>query len=149
MPDRAGAVHIKGRLRMVSPDLSADEIVSRVGGDFWRKILFYESVDSTNDVAAGLITKNSDTESGTLVIADAQEKGKGRCGRKWLSPGIECLHEHYSEAGNPPSPECPSDAPYSGIVGACAATRYSRGGCLHKMAERPCDMRQEAGGDID
>jgi BirA family transcriptional regulator, biotin operon repressor / biotin---[acetyl-CoA-carboxylase] ligase len=86
MPARAGAVHIKGRLRMVSPDLSADEIVSRVGGDFWRKILFYESVDSTNDVAAGLITKNADTESGTLVIADAQEKGKGRCGRKWLSP---------------------------------------------------------------
>jgi BirA family biotin operon repressor/biotin-[acetyl-CoA-carboxylase] ligase len=86
MPDRAGALHIKGRLRMVYPDLSADEIVSRVGGDFWRKILFYGSVDSTNDVASGLITKNSDTESGTLVIADAQEKGKGRCGRKWLSP---------------------------------------------------------------
>ncbi len=71
---------------MISSDLSADEVFSRVGGDFWKEILFYESVDSTNDVAAELIAQDPDTGSGTVIIADAQEKGKGRLGRKWLSP---------------------------------------------------------------
>ncbi len=85
MPKHPGAVRSGGQGPAASPDLSAEEVFSRVGGDFWRKILFYDSVDSTNDVGAGLIAC-AGAEPGTVVLADAQDRGKGRRGRRWLSP---------------------------------------------------------------
>lgn len=48
-----------------------------------REIITYDSVESTNDVAKGLIG-NSDNE-GTVVLSDSQTQGKGRQGRTWYS----------------------------------------------------------------
>jgi BirA family biotin operon repressor/biotin-[acetyl-CoA-carboxylase] ligase len=45
----------------------------------------YESVSSTNDVAAG-------QPEGTVIIAGEQTAGKGRRGRKWSSPPGEGLY---------------------------------------------------------
>ena len=42
----------------------------------------YKCVNSTNDVAIGLIKKN--IKSG-IVISKMQKKGRGRIGRKWIS----------------------------------------------------------------
>ena len=49
-----------------------------------KSIYHYDSIDSTNDKAYEL-AEGGEPE-GTLVIAEAQTKGKGRIGRKWLSP---------------------------------------------------------------
>ncbi|MCB0834401.1 MAG: hypothetical protein KDC45_13120, partial [Bacteroidetes bacterium] len=50
-----------------------------------RRILFHESVDSTNNVAREL-ARADPTSAGCVVLADQQTKGKGRSGRSWISP---------------------------------------------------------------
>jgi BirA family biotin operon repressor/biotin-[acetyl-CoA-carboxylase] ligase len=49
-----------------------------------RKIIYYPSVGSTNDVAKELAAQGA--PEGTLVITDEQTAGKGRLGRRWLAP---------------------------------------------------------------
>jgi BirA family biotin operon repressor/biotin-[acetyl-CoA-carboxylase] ligase len=49
-----------------------------------RNIFYYPSIDSTNDVAKELAERGE--PEGTLVISDYQTAGKGRLGRRWLSP---------------------------------------------------------------
>ena len=65
-------------------DLSSNAIMAHLRGDFWKKIICYESVDSTNELALALSLKSP--ESGTVIIADSQAKGRGRLGRVWVSP---------------------------------------------------------------
>ncbi len=79
------AVPSRGYRLIESPDLSEDEITAQVRGKFWKKILFYESIDSTNELAMSFsIKKGFDT--GIVIIADSQSKGRGRLGRRWISP---------------------------------------------------------------
>ncbi len=47
-------------------------------------LYFYERVTSTNDVA--LTLARAGAASGTAVLADLQEAGRGRLGRTWWSP---------------------------------------------------------------
>lgn len=49
-----------------------------------RKIYSYKETDSTNDVAHNLAA--SGEKEGSVVIAEHQSKGRGRLGRKWVSP---------------------------------------------------------------
>ena len=49
-----------------------------------RKILSYDVVSSTNDIAFDLAKKG--LEEGTVIVADGQTHGKGRLGRHWNSP---------------------------------------------------------------
>src|SRR3989304_4455794 len=49
-----------------------------------KTFVFFDSTDSTNLRAAEL-AKNGAAE-GTVVIADSQSEGRGRLGRKWVSP---------------------------------------------------------------
>ena len=49
-----------------------------------KKIIHRDVVDSTNIVAFKLALAGE--EEGTCVIAESQNKGKGRLGRKWCSP---------------------------------------------------------------
>jgi BirA family biotin operon repressor/biotin-[acetyl-CoA-carboxylase] ligase len=49
-----------------------------------RKMIYYRSIGSTNDVARELAAQGA--PEGTLVIADEQTAGKGRLGRRWLAP---------------------------------------------------------------
>jgi BirA family biotin operon repressor/biotin-[acetyl-CoA-carboxylase] ligase len=79
------ALPSKGYRLIRSPDLSVDEIDAQVRGEYWKKILLYESVDSTNERATSLSIKDGN-DSGTVIIADRQEKGRGRLGRTWISP---------------------------------------------------------------
>jgi len=52
--------------------------------EFGRKIVFLESVDSTNQEVKRLAVQ--DAPHGTVVIAEQQLMGKGRLGRAWSSP---------------------------------------------------------------
>ncbi len=61
------------------------EIKKRLKGSFIGKNLYYEQkVDSTNTLAKNLASKN--VKNGSVVIADCQEKGRGRNGKLWTSP---------------------------------------------------------------
>lgn len=68
-----------------SPDLSREEIIAGLGGSLWREVVCYKSVDSTNETAIALCTKK-EAPSGTIIVADMQQHGRGRLGRRWSSP---------------------------------------------------------------
>lgn len=75
----------KGYRLVSSPDLSIDEIRANVVGSFWRQVLFYEQLESTNETATSL-SVDKDIEGGVVILTDAQSRGKGRLGRAWVSP---------------------------------------------------------------
>ena len=49
-----------------------------------KDILYFKEVDSTNDVAKYLAENGA--EEGTVVVAEIQNRGKGRMGKTWISP---------------------------------------------------------------
>ena len=56
-----------------------------------EKLFVYDEVDSTNDVLIGLIGEGTATD-GTVVVSDSQTAGKGRLGRRWVSPAGSNLY---------------------------------------------------------
>jgi BirA family biotin operon repressor/biotin-[acetyl-CoA-carboxylase] ligase len=60
-----------------------DNIKAEIKGDIGREIFFYEAVSSTNTIASDIA---GETIEGAVVLADSQQKGRGRLGRKWESP---------------------------------------------------------------
>jgi BirA family transcriptional regulator, biotin operon repressor / biotin---[acetyl-CoA-carboxylase] ligase len=71
-----------------TPDLlHADDLLSRLDGRtqiIGRDIRVFAETTSTNDVAEKLARDG--VKEGVVVFAEAQKKGRGRLGRKWLSP---------------------------------------------------------------
>ncbi len=87
---------------MKSSNLSVDDIAAQVKGGFWKGIFFYESVDSTNTLAA-MLSEKSGLASGTVIISDEQVKGRGRLGRAWISPpGVNIYMSIVLRPGIPP-----------------------------------------------
>ncbi|MGB3111661.1 MAG: biotin--[acetyl-CoA-carboxylase] ligase [Candidatus Omnitrophota bacterium] len=78
--------HLGYRITSVPDKLFGHEITyglkTRAIGQ--KNIFHYESIDSTNDEAYKLAEKGE--PEGTVVIAESQACGKGRMGRKWVSP---------------------------------------------------------------
>lgn len=63
------------------------DALARVRGRLGRIgsiVHFYPTVESTNDIAVDLAS-SADSE-GTVIVADAQTRGRGRAGRPWFSP---------------------------------------------------------------
>src|ERR1039457_4652760 len=74
--------------RLVSaPDvLHADDLLARLGKTkvIGRDIRVFEQTTSTNDVIEKLARDG--VKEGAVVFAESQTKGRGRLGRKWISP---------------------------------------------------------------
>jgi len=51
---------------------------------FGKEIISYKKVDSTNDIAYALAEKG--VKEGVVILAEEQSGGKGRHGRRWVSP---------------------------------------------------------------
>ncbi|HWW01767.1 MAG TPA: biotin--[acetyl-CoA-carboxylase] ligase [Candidatus Acidoferrum sp.] len=71
-----------------APDvLHADDLLSRLGETkvIGRDIRVFESTTSTNDVIEKLA--HDGVKEGIVVFAELQTRGRGRLGRKWMSPG--------------------------------------------------------------
>lgn len=65
--------------------LSVEAIRGRLGADTaWREVCLFGEVPSTNHVLAQLA--RSGARAGTVVLAEGQTEGRGRCGRTWFSP---------------------------------------------------------------
>jgi len=84
------AVPSKGYRLVSYPDLSEDYIKSGITGKLWKDIFVYDRVSSTNDLAMELAAH--DLRKSLVIIADSQEKGKGRLGRQWFSPPGKNIH---------------------------------------------------------
>ena len=74
------------------PDvLLADDLLARLGKTqvIGRDIRVFEQTTSTNDVVEKLARDG--VREGVVVFAEAQTKGRGRLGRKWISPARKGL----------------------------------------------------------
>ena len=77
----------KGYRLVSAPDrLHADDLLARVDRAqvIGRDIRVFKETTSTNDVVEKLARDG--VNEGVVVFAEAQSKGRGRLGRKWLSP---------------------------------------------------------------
>jgi BirA family biotin operon repressor/biotin-[acetyl-CoA-carboxylase] ligase len=76
-----------GYCLLSSPDvLHADDLLSRLspGQVVGRDIQVFQQTSSTNDVVEKLARDG--VAEGVVIFAETQTKGRGRLGRKWLSP---------------------------------------------------------------
>jgi BirA family biotin operon repressor/biotin-[acetyl-CoA-carboxylase] ligase len=74
------------------PDLlHADDLLSRLGKTkvIGRDIRVFQETTSTNDVIEKLARDG--VNEGVVIFAESQTKGRGRLGRKWLSPSRKGL----------------------------------------------------------
>lgn len=84
--DIEASPHLGYRL-LDSPDvLHADDLLARLGKTtiIGRDIRVFEETTSTNDVVEKLARDG--VKEGVVVFAESQTKGRGRLGRKWMSP---------------------------------------------------------------
>jgi BirA family transcriptional regulator, biotin operon repressor / biotin---[acetyl-CoA-carboxylase] ligase len=75
-----------------SPDaLHADDLLTRLGKTkvIGRDIRVFEQTTSTNDVIEKLARDG--VKEGVVVFAESQTRGRGRLGRKWISPAHKGL----------------------------------------------------------
>lgn len=84
--DIEASPHLGYRL-LNSPDaLHADDLLARLGGTkiVGREIQVFQQTSSTNDIVEKLARDG--VKEGIAVFAESQTNGRGRLGRKWLSP---------------------------------------------------------------
>ena len=74
------------QLRSVPDRLVADDLIGLVADNhvIGRDIRVFEETNSTNDIVEKLARDG--VKEGVVVFAEAQTRGRGRLGRKWLSP---------------------------------------------------------------
>lgn len=87
----AASPHQGYRLDSVPDVLHADDLLSLVAGHrvVGRDIHVFEETGSTNDVADKLARDGA--AEGVVVFAESQTRGRGRLGRKWVSPARKGL----------------------------------------------------------
>lgn len=84
--DISASPHIGYRLNSTPDVLHADDLRSRLPGVkiIGRDIRVFQETTSTNDVIERLARDG--VREGAVVFAESQSKGRGRLGRKWVSP---------------------------------------------------------------
>ena len=83
----------------LTADVVGPKLTTAWLGRAWRH---HASVGSTNDEAAAWARATPGAPAGAVVVADAQDKGRGRLGRRWHSPPGESLY--LSVVLRPPLP---------------------------------------------
>jgi BirA family biotin operon repressor/biotin-[acetyl-CoA-carboxylase] ligase len=89
--DISAAPHFGYRLVDEPDALIADDLLSRLGKTkvIGRDIQVFEQTTSTNDMIEKLARDG--VKEGVVVFAESQTKGRGRLGRKWISPAHKGL----------------------------------------------------------
>ena len=89
--DIEASPHLGYRLLDTPDALHADDLISRLGKTqvIGRDIHVFQQTTSTNDVIDKLARDG--VQEGSVVFAEAQSRGRGRLGRKWLSPARKGL----------------------------------------------------------
>lgn len=89
--DIEASPHLGYRLLSAPELLHADDLLSRLGETkvIGRDIRVFQETTSTNDVIEKLARDG--VKEGVVVFAESQTRGRGRLGRKWLSPSKKGL----------------------------------------------------------
>jgi BirA family biotin operon repressor/biotin-[acetyl-CoA-carboxylase] ligase len=84
--DIEASPHLGYQLRNDPDLLNDDDLVARLGETevIGREIRVFQETTSTNDVVEKLARDG--VKEGVVVFAETQSKGRGRLGRKWISP---------------------------------------------------------------
>lgn len=83
--DIAASPHLGYRLVSAPDRLTKVELEWELNTEvIGKRIYSYKEIGSTNDAAYNMAA--SGEQEGTVVIAEYQTKGRGRLGRKWISP---------------------------------------------------------------
>lgn len=120
-----------------SPDLLTPAEVLPFLKTRWmgRKIHYFTRLGSTNSTAYELAAQGA--EEGEAVVAESQERGKGRLGRIWFSPPF--LNLYLSVILRPGWP--PHQAPLITLMGAVATAETIERFCgLHPVIKWPNDL---------
>jgi len=71
---------IKSTNRLLPWEITSDLKTKTIG----KRAYYFDSIDSTQNFAIEIASNSK--ENGTVVISEKQTRGRGRLGRKWLSP---------------------------------------------------------------
>jgi BirA family biotin operon repressor/biotin-[acetyl-CoA-carboxylase] ligase len=113
-----------------------------VRGPFGASVVYYESIGSTNDVAAGLAEGGA--PEGTLVVAGEQTEGRGRERRTWVSlPGAGL---YFSIVFRPHRPGGSGEMLLSLAAGLVIAEAVERASGLQALIKWPNDLVVGGGG---
>jgi BirA family transcriptional regulator, biotin operon repressor / biotin---[acetyl-CoA-carboxylase] ligase len=107
---------------------------ARQGARCGCTIHYCESIDSTNTAAYQLAVEGA--PEGSVVIAEAQTKGRGRLGRSWTSPPFRNLY--LSIVLRPAM--AAADAPQLGLVTGLATAEAARDWCARAVIKWPNDV---------
>src|SRR6266542_59604 len=97
--DRIGAGEVRDALRPGLP---------------WTDLVCLDGVDSTNRVAMEMAETGA--PHGTVVVADAQTAGRGRMGRRWVSPAGRNLYVSLLLRPSVPTVDAPRLALVAGVA---------------------------------
>ena len=103
------------------PDLAEALASSACLGRLGRRVTYYPTIGSTNDVAAD-VARESDAD-GAVIMAGSQTAGRGRRGHTWFSPGGAGLY--VSVVLSPGHSVAPQRA--TGLVTLMAGVALARG----------------------
>jgi len=100
-----------------------------------KKVLSFKKVKSTNDVACELA--NNGIKEGTIVVSEEQSGGKGRLGRRWVSPAHKGIYMSIILRPNIPPVSSP-ELTLIGTLAVCGAIRKLTG--LSSFIKWPNDV---------
>ena len=103
-------------LQRIKADIQSNPFVRQ----FVKEVLLFDQVDSTNQI--GMQMGSEGREGGTLILAEAQDRGRGRLNRMWLSP--KRVNLYLSLLIRPKCP--PRDFPLFSLAAALALVNAIR-----------------------
>ena len=109
----------------------------------WGDILILAVTDSTNRVAMEMAENGA--KHGTVVVADAQTAGRGRMGRRWVSPAGKNLYVSLLLRPSVPTVDAPRLALVGGIALADAVEAFGVPASLKWPNDLYCGGRKAAG----
>lgn len=130
------SVSKKGYRIISSPDkLNENEINEILETNYiGKKIIHYDTIDSTNKVAKNLAYNGAET--GTVIISEEQTLGRGRLGRNWSSPKGKTISMSIILKPNIPT----VIAPKATILGAAAVYCGLEDMGIHTQIKWPNDI---------
>jgi len=127
-PDRIDEGELRGSLRPGFP---------------WGDIVILAVTDSTNRVAMEMAENGA--KHGTVVVTDAQTDGRGRMGRRWVSPGGKNLYVSLLLRPSVPTVDAPRLALVAGVALADAVEAVGVPAFLKWPNDLYCGGRKAAG----
>lgn len=128
MGDRIGEGEIREALRSGLP---------------WTDLVCLAVTDSTNRVAMEMAENGA--KHGTVVVADAQTAGRGRMGRRWMSPAGKNLYVSLLLRPSVPTVDAPRLALVAGVALADAVEAMGVPASLKWPNDLYCGGRKAAG----